>query len=508
MSDIVVNTCAGRIRGTKLDHCLAFLGVRYAQAERFEAPTTVAPWNGVIDTVSFGPAALQANPDPAGAGYGIILETMPRPAGAPPPPAMVESEDCQFLNVWTANTSPDQLKPVMVWLHPGFFMLGAGTSGNGATLAGRGDVVVVSLNHRLNLFGYSHLDDVAAGFQYSGNAGQLDIVAALEWVKRNIDRFGGDPDRVMVFGGSGGGMKTAWLLASPRGRGLLQRAGAQSGPCLRFMERDDATTITEQLLHEVGLTPNTADALRTMPAERLMMAYHRLRARNRPKRFTHLASFAPVIDPDLLPRHPFDPDAAPAARDVPMLLGWNRQDMAFFPGNDMTIFSLADEDLVKRVEVTVGPRAQQLVRTYRADDPEATASELYLRIYSDWSVGGAVLEEAARKSALGGAPTFVYRFDYPSPAFDGKLGAVHSSETAYVFGQGSPFVDGTEEAQTLGAKMRDAWVQFASSGDPNTSLNGLPLWEPFDSGRGVMLLDRRCRMSLDPIPDAPEWATP
>ena len=501
----IVETCEGKVRGLTLEQCHAFLGIRYARAERFEAPVPLEPWSGIVDSVGFGPIAPQTNPDTAAPGYGIILEQMPAlPPSSQPGP--VESEDCQYLNVWTSDLSPERPKPVMVWLHPGFFMLGSGASGNGAALAARGDVVVVSLNHRLNLFGYCHLDDIAPGFRYSGNVGQLDIVAALEWVQRNIASFGGDPSRVMVFGASGGGMKMAWLLASPAGNHLLHRAGAQSGPCLGLMKRSDASAISEQLLAELGLKASEADALRTAPVKRLMLAYHTLRMRNRPCRFTHLACFAPVIDRDLLPRQPFEPDAAPGAREVPMLIGWDREDMAFFAGDDMGVFDLSEDGLRLRMEALAGNDAIALIEEYRAQDPAASPSRIFLRAYSDWSVGGAVLTQAARKAALDGAATYVYRFDHPSPAWGARLGAVHSSETAYVFGQGGPFHD--PEAATLGRFVQDAWTSFATTGDPNTSDSRIPEWKPFGPRPKVMLLGLQPRMTANPIPNAEEWATP
>lgn len=505
MPEPVVETHSGKVRGTRTGNSLAFLGIRYAKAERFEAPQAVEPWPGMADATSFGPMAPQSDPRPDAPGYGIILEKMDLGGGIAP----VEDEHCQYLNIWTSELRPARLKPVMVWLHPGFFMVGTGASGNGAHLAGRGDVVVVSLNHRLNLFGFTHLDDIADGFDGSGNAGMLDIVAALRWVKTSIDRFGGDPERIMVFGASGGGMKTAWLMTSPASEGLLHRAGAQSGPCLRLMERDEASRISEQLLQLLDIKPRDVARLRTLPVQTLLLAYHTLRTRNRPTRFTHLASFAPVIDPGLLPRHPFDPDATPRAKDIPMLLGWNRQDMAFFAGDDLSALELDDEGLAARLRERFGVRGELLERHYRADDPEARASDVWLRILSDFSVGGPVLAQAERKARLGGAPTFVYRFDHPSPAFEGRLGAVHSSETGYVFGTPGPFSDNSPQALALRDAMGDRWVHFAATGDVNPS-DGylLPEWPPFGPDRNVMSLGAMPRLLTDPIPHHAEWAIP
>jgi len=243
-----------------------------------------------------------------------------------------------------------------------------------------------------------------------------------------------------------------------------------------------------------------------MPVDRLLQAYHAVRLRNRPRRFTHLTSFAPVLDPDLLPHHPFDPAAAPRTRDIPMLLGWNREDMAFFPGDDMGMFDLSEDDLLSRLKALAGDRASALACAYRAEDPAASPSRIFLRAYSDWSIGGAVLEQAERKAAFGDTPAYVYRFDHPSPAFGGKLGAVHSSETAYVFGQGGPFLD--PEASGVGEMMRDTWVQFATSGDPNLPGGELSHWKPFGAEREIMLLRETPRPLANPIPDASTWATP
>jgi para-nitrobenzyl esterase len=502
--DPVVETKHGKVRGIALENACAFLGIRYARADRFEAPVAPEQAAGIVDATSFGPTAEQRDPNPQPAGFGIILEKLH--GGGAPPPAL-ESENCQVLNVWSSNLSPEKLKPVMVWLHPGFFMVGSGASGNGAHIAARGDAVVVSLNHRLNVFGYTHLDDINSSFRQSGNVGMLDIVAALEWVRDNIDRFGGDPRRVMVFGSSGGGMKTAWLMSSPRSGHLLHRAGAQSGPCLKLMERDEASSITEQLLAELNLRPAQANELRKLPVERLLGAYHRLRGRNRPRSFTHLASFAPVIDAELMPRHPFHPDASPQVANIPMLIGWNRQDMSFFPGDDLGLFDLDERTLGERLEPNLGDRTAQIVAWYRENDRTATPGDLYFRIYSDWSIGGAVLMQAQRKAALAGAPTYVYRFDYPSPAYHGKLGAVHSSETSCVFGTQGPFSSGHPTAVQLSRTMQNAWVHFAATGNVNATANDLGDWPSFDASGAIMTLNSQPQTVADPIPYSAEWAT-
>jgi len=493
MQQPIVDTAFGKVLGTQSEGVAAFLGIRYAQAERFAPPRPPQPWSGVQNALSFGAIAPQVSPDPALRRAGIILEELgPPPATATAPQ---ESEDCFFLNVWTSDPSRSARKPVMVWLHPGFFMVGSGATGTGANLARRGDVVVVSLNHRLNIFGYTHLDDVGGpDFRHSGNLGQLDIVAALEWVRANIEAFGGDPSRVMVFGASGGGMKTAWLMASPRGRGLLHRAGAQSGPTMRFMSRETANEVSEALLSELGLKRSECDALRTLPAERLLLAFHRLRARFRAQRFTHLAAFAPVLDPELLPRQP---DAADAS-SIPLLIGWNREDMAFFFGRDVGV---NEHNLESRIAAFAGALAREVIDIYRRYDPAATALQVFLRAFSDYSIGVPALLQAERHANAGRAPAFVYRFDWPSPTLEGKLGALHSLESHLVFDNvdmGKLLTGGAPEAHALAKRMSAAWAAFATNGDPN--MDTLPSWQRFSTPkRAVMLLNSSSQLVNDPV---------
>lgn len=490
----IVETTAGKVRGTLVDGVSSFLGIRYATAERFAVARPPTPWAGVRDATAFGAIAPQTSPDPDTRRYGIVLEQLPRPPAAGSPP--LEDEDCLFLNVWTSNPSRSTSLPVMVWLHSGFFMVGSGASGNGARLAHRGDVVVVSLNHRLNVFGYTHLDEIAGeDFRHSGNLGQLDIVAALEWVRENIAGFGGDPNRVMVFGSSGGGMKTAWLLASPRARGLLHRAGVQSGPCLKMMERETASEVSEALLRELGLTRSECSALRTLPAARLLSAYHALRVRLRPKRFTHLATFAPVLDPVLLPRHPYSPEAPAGAAGVPLLIGWNREDMAFFLDAELAV---DPAELPARVEAFLGAHAQEALQRYRTAYPDASPEQILIRSFTDFSIMAPTLLQAERSVARG-STTYVYRFEWPSPLLGGRFGALHSLESHLVFDNvdaGRVLTGGAAEAHALAKHMSTAWAHFAARGTPQ--VDALGEWPAYDGTRPTMLLSSSSHVMHDP----------
>ncbi len=503
MSQPVADTASGKVRGSQRGYAMAFKGVPYARAERFMPPVPPESWSGVRDAAEFGASAPQTNANPPPGPPYVILPQIPRPAGSPPPAPPPEAEQCQYLNIWTSALRDGGKRPVMVWLHGGFFYGGSGSTVDGAALAERGDVVVVSLNHRLNAFGFTYLADYSPEFAHSGNAGMLDIIAALAWIRDNIAGFGGDPDRIMVFGTSGGGMKTAFLMASPAAQGLLHRAAAQSGPGLRFMEPDKAREATDRLFAAVGLEQGDVRALQALPAERLLAGYHAVAAEMKPERFIDLSCFAPVLDPELLPHHPFAPDAAPLTRAIPMLLGWNAQEMSFFMGNDPAGFTLDEGGLEARLEGLFGAAAPELSQLYRAAYPGASPSRLWIQAHSDYSLMLPTIAQADRRVSAGGAATWLYRLDFQSPALGGKLGALHTLEGNLLFnqpGKGRALLGDGPEAGRLAEQMSSAWVNFAATGDPNGENEGLPAWPAYDpSSRPTMIFDAECRVEDDPF---------
>ena len=513
-SEPVVETSHGKVSGAVVDGVYVFKGIRYGAStagdNRFMPPRTPEPWTGVRPALAFGASAPQTNPTPPppGARSRIILSQLPRPAdGALPPARPEESEDCLFLNVWTAGLKDGRRRPVMVWLHGGFFSVGSGSSDDSLHLAKRGDVVNVTINHRLSVLGFSHLAELGgADFAHSGNAGMLDIIAALRWVQLNIERFGGDPRRVMVFGVSGGGMKTAFLMASPQALGLLQRAGVQSGPGLKMMAPDRATRVSEMLLHELGLTRNHLSRLKTLPLETLMAARFAVEAKIPTGNFTDLTSFAPVIDPDILPHHPFYPGASPLSKDIPLLIGSNQTDMVFFMGDDAAAFSLDEGALDVRLERFLGERSRSVLLAYRKDYPHYSPTDLYVQVWSDYSIAQPTLVEAERKAALNGAPAYVYRFDWRTPVLGGKLRSLHTLETPFVFNNipgASALTGAGPEAVRLAEKMSQAWVAFAAGGDPNSPMSGIPRWPAYELGtRATMLFDDVSRVANDPAHNA------
>ncbi len=498
--DPVVETTIGKLRGAQANGCTVFRGIRYAVADRFQPPRAPEPWSGVRDALAPGASAPQTNANPPPGPPYVILAQLPRPANAPPPQRIPESEDCLFLNVWTPALNDGRKRPVMVWLHGGFFYSGTGSTTDGSGIAGSGEAVVVTINHRLNAFGYTHMGDLAGGeFAHSGNAGMLDIVEALRWVRANIEAFGGDPARVMVFGASGGGMKTSFLMASPPARGLFSRAGVQSGPGLRFMERDGASAVTDRLLSEVGLTRASAADLAKLPADRLLAGYHAVAAAMKPSRFIDLPCFSPVIDREWLPHHPFSPKAAVGTAAVPMLIGCNAQEMSFFWGNDPAAFTLDQAGYEARVREFAGSAAPAVMAAYARAYPDDSPARRYLQAFSDYSLALPVAAQADRHAAAGGT-TYAYRLDYQSPALGGKLGALHTLEVPLVFNtpEASRALLGPGDAPVrLARQMSGAWIRFAATGNPGG--DGIPQWPRYDAKRrATMLFDAEVRASDDP----------
>ncbi|MFC3099024.1 carboxylesterase/lipase family protein [Alteraurantiacibacter palmitatis] len=508
MGEPVVETAQGRLAGLlDADGVASFRGVRYARAQRFMPPQPPESWAGVRAARQFGASAPQTNASPPPGPPYVITAQIPRPEGAPPPPPpLPEDEACQFLNIWTAALGHQVRRPVMVWLHGGLFYGGSGSTIDGSALAASGEVVVVSLNHRLNAFGFTWLGDFDADFAHSGNAGMLDIIAALRWLKQNIAAFGGDPERITVFGTSGGGMKAAFLMASPAAAGMVQRAAAQSGPALRFMEVEQARRATHALFAALDLPQGDVRALQQVPAARLLAAYHSVAAQMRASRFIDLPCFAPVVDGDLLVQHPFAPQPAPQTRAIPMVLGWNAQEMSFFMGADPAGFTLDESGLETRMQGLFGERAAGLLALYRQAYPKASPSRLWIQAHSDYSIMLPVMAQASRRAAAadthGGADSFVYRLDFQSPALGGKLGALHTLEANLLFNTpraGTAVLGEGPGPELLAARMSAAWARFAHTGVPDSGLADVPEWSRFDlASQNVMVFDEQCRIEGDP----------
>jgi para-nitrobenzyl esterase len=424
--------------------------------------------------------------------------------------APAESEDCLFLNVWSAGLGADRKRPVMVWLHGGGYSMGTASSllYDGTNLAMRGDVVVVGVNHRLNAFGYTHFGDIGSPeYAHSGNAGQLDIVAALQWVHDNIDRFGGDPNRVMIFGESGGGGKVSMLLASPPAKGLFHRAVIESGPGVRMGERAPATKSAEMLLAELKLNAKRLPEIHKLPTDAILSAYFAVTAalarQKGAGRGMGGGGFAPVLDPVDLPAHPYYPTATRISEDVPVMAGWNKTESTVFSFGDEQLFALDEAGLKKRIEPLAGADADRLIQLYKNEFPKLSPSGIYFYISSYSMMGSGSVTIAERKAALAKAPAYLYRLDWETPVDNGKLISPHGLEMPLVFNNvdrgGEGLTGGGEDAKKLAAAMSETWVSFAATGNPNSNKSGLPQWPPYDSAkRATMVFDAQSKVVDDP----------
>jgi para-nitrobenzyl esterase len=480
----VADTRAGKIRGQQLEGCIAFRGVPYGAptggANRFQPPQPRAPWQGVRDATQFG----NISPQPSGP---IIPEEIDSEAHEP------QGEDCLLLNVWTPQVGP-YLRPVMVWFHGGGYAVGGGSAPwyRGERLASRHDVVVVTINHRLNAFGFLYLGDLNPAFAGVANVGMLDCVAALKWVRDNISGFGGDPENVTIFGESGGAGKVSCLMGMPAAKGLFHRAIAESGGALNLGRPEQATAAAKAMLDKLGVDPIDTAKLQNLPVEEIIRAT--------PSGFQ---SMAPIVDGRSIPRDPFSPAAPEFSADVPFLTGSNLTESAFFL--DTPLDPLNDDELHARVKAYChvdDATAHQLVALYRQEHPSRDNVFLYQLISSEYWMRTTVLVQAERKAALGRAPAYVYQFNRLSPARDGKLHCPHGSEIPYVFDDlaaGKAITGEAPAAQVLADRMSAAWVSFARYGDPNMGGADLPYWPPYSAGsRAVMCLDDECRLELDP----------
>jgi para-nitrobenzyl esterase len=485
---VEVTTRHGRLRGVDRDGIQIFKGIPYggstAGKNRFMPPTPAPSWSGVRDALEFGPVSPQ--PEGNGGAYAEVIGWGKHPSGM--------SEDCLCLNVWTPGVADGARRPVLFSIHGGGFVTGAGSIAgyNGYPLAVSGDVVVVTVNHRLGVLGCLHLGDLGGPAEYESSslAGMLDLVAALQWVRDNIEHFGGDPGNVTIFGQSGGGAKTTALLAMPDANGLFHRAGVQSGSALRMSERSTATASAERLLAELGLRRDQLQQLQELPFAALIEAQTKLAASD------PSVAFWPVVDGRTLPQHPFDPTAPQVSAQIPMIIGTTLDDAGMRGRTD-----LDEAGLRSWTERRFGERADAILRAYRGAYPDVRPNLVQARILTDRRGRRSASLMAERKAALGAAAAYLYLFSWPSPAMGGRFGAVHGVDVGLTFNNTRGMLAGdTPEAHELARQFSAAWVAFARTGDPNHP--GIPHWESYDpSTRPTMIFDTEIRATHDPLHD-------
>jgi para-nitrobenzyl esterase len=500
----IVETASGKIRGATSGGVHYFKGIHYgastAGAGRFMPPKKAASWTGIRETVTLGERAPQG-------GLDIMFRTFPELQRDEP-----EGEDCLCLNVWTTRVGSAK-RPVMVWLHGGGFSTGSGgfVAYDGANLARKEDVVAVTINHRLNAFGFLNVAAVGgAKYAQSANLGLQDIVMALQWVHDNIDRFGGDPGNVTIYGQSGGGRKVSTLLAMPSAQGLFHRAIIQSGSALRQQTPEISTNNARAFLAYMQVS--SVDDLQSMPMQKIRAALQAAsggpgatpaagQGAGGATAFAGAQGLAPVVDGTWLPTQLFEPTAPSISANVPLLVGNNQTENNFFPGTELD--PISDETMrseVKRMTKTDDAGADRIIAAYRQSRPSDTPLDVVQILQTDLDRRHDVRIQADRKSALGQAAVYVYYFDWRSPVHEGKLKSYHTLEIPFVMQNiksCSDMVGTAPEVAHMADQISGAWAAFARSGDPNH--HGLPTWPAYQAGnRPTMILNAQPKVENDP----------
>jgi para-nitrobenzyl esterase len=506
-SHAVAETASGKVRGFVHREIFTVRGIPYAAStaasRRWMAPLKPVPWKGVRSCLSYGYVSPQEpNPHWDKDEVAFVYQW----------DAGVQNEDCLRVNVWTPGLD-SRKRPVMVWLHGGGFLSGSGhemRTYDGENLARRGDVVVVSLNHRVGIAGFLNLASFG-GEKYaaSANAGMLDIVAALEWVRDNIANFGGDPANVTVFGQSGGGGKVTTLLGMPRAARLFHRAIVQSGSMISIPAPERTAELAAAVLKELGIAKTDISPIHSVPIERIVTAgtaaakvVYPPANSNRPfdfGRHAELQAWAPTVDGVILPESPFREKAPAVSANVPLLVGTTRTEFGIgFQWQEFEEFSI--KDLSDAIVQGYGKeKAGHVIDALRRGHPGAKPCDLFA-IWQSTGARQAAVRQAAAKAAQGAAPAYVYVFAWNSPVLDGRIRSYHCGDLPFVFDNTDrcdQATGGGPEARALAAKVSDAWVRFARTGNPNHP--GLPEWPAYTTAAGAtMIFDNTCTVQNHP----------
>ena len=488
----VVATATGKVAGYIDEGIYIYKGIPYAKAERFAAPQQADAWEGVRSSRAYGPTA------PQGKRTGWYSDdqafVFDWNDGFP-------DEDCLRVNIWTPGVNDGKKRPVMVWLHGGGYSAGSGQelpSYDGLSLAKSGDVVVVSLNHRLNVLGYLDLSSFGEEYSKTGNLGTLDMIAALKWVKENIASFGGDASNVTIFGQSGGGGKVTTLLATPSAQGLFHKAIVQSGSILTNMTSEWARKIGEMTAKELGLTAKTINKIKTVPYEQLLAAGEKAVAEVRKQATAagfepFLFGWTPVVDGDFLPSQLNTPESINLSKDIPVMVGSTVHEFMssqYFP----ELRELDEAGAIELLRRTrYGDRVDEYVEIFKNAYPEGNVLDL---METDYTFRPFVVDQASARTNIGNAPVYMYLFTWTSPVMDGIFRSTHCMEIPFVFNNAdlhASMTGGGEEAIKLAEIMSGAWISFARTGNPNT--DRLPEWPAYSDENGAtMIFNNTCEV--------------
>ncbi|WP_176440808.1 carboxylesterase/lipase family protein [Oceanicola sp. 22II-s10i] len=488
-----VQTTEGPIDGIQGSGAIRFLGVPYAVADRFGPARRPKAWNTPFSAHRLGDRCPQTPGRGGGSWMSFLSDTSPM------------SEDCLRLNVYVPDRPATKPRPVMVWFHGGGFISGSGGRNcvDGSRMADRGDVVVITLNHRLNAFGFTYLAELMPGHE-GINCGVTDLVAALEWVRDNAAAFGGDAGNVTIFGQSGGGGKVAALMAMPSAEGLFHRAVIQSASTLLTMATPErATACAKLMLEELGIKNPTPEALAKPTTQEVLAARLRAVARN-----GGVDDFRPVVDGTVMPANPFEPESLERSAKIPLLIGVCEDEITFFLASaDPEFHKMEAETAKKRIAHFIGIEAAEGGKVFDAIAamfPGESPAQIASRAMSEQMYRrNDRLAADIRSAHPGAAPTYSYLFRWKTAALNGHLACPHTFCIPMVFGtteSASELLGRPREARALSDKAQDAWLAFARTGDPNT--DSLPAWRPYNAGdRPTMIFDDTCGMMDDPMPE-------
>ena len=507
-STAVVKTTNGPVQGTVEGGVQTFRGLRYAEAPlgslRFMPPQKLKPWTQVAEATKLGASSMQLRSGGAAASFPAEVSQALNQVFTTSDDIARQNEDCLFLNVWTPQLGGARKRPVMVWFHGGGYNYGSGSwpAYDGHNLASRHDVVLVTVNHRLNAFGYLYLGGVAGdAYATSGNAGQLDLIAVLEWVRDNIAEFGGDPGNVTIFGQSGGGAKVSTLLAMPGAKNLFHRAIIESGPGLRGVPKDAATDTAKAILAELQISVGEAKTLQTVPADKLLSAAIAAQGKMGGAGGLGGLRFGPVVDGMALPANPFDPVGPAQSAQIPVMVGCTKDEQTLYNIGQPWWGKLTDAELSEKLKNVpgVGSNADALIAAFRKLRPGDSPSYLYTDTTSAAGAFIGSIRLAERKAAQNGAPAYFYVFQWGSPVDNGIMRAPHTMEIPFAFdnlAKGPLFLGTAPATQKLADVVSGTWVAFARTGNPNHS--GLPHWPGYDSQRrATMTFNTECKVVDD-----------
>lgn len=474
---VETDTTYGRVQGVNNAGVKEFKGIPYgastANKNRFMPPKKPAPWKGVRECLAHGQISPQVPAD-LRSDYAIMIHWDYQPGGM--------GEDCLVLNVWTPGLKDGAKRPVLVSFHGGGWATGSGNAigFDGAQLARAGDVVVVTVNHRLAAFGYTHFADLGAPAEFAtaGVAGVMDLTASLEWVRDNIENFGGNPANVMIFGQSGGGAKTSTILATPAAKGLFHRAAVQSGSQLRMTPKDRATQMAEALLKELNIPKNRIADIQKLPWQQILEAQVAVNA-----------AASPVMDGKYLTHDPFDPTAPPESAGVPLIISTALEDAALA----LTNFDLSEDGLRKICTDRFKDKGADILAMYRRRYPEKSPYLIQAQIFTDSGFRRSAFKQAELKAAQGQGAVYMYEWDWPTPAWGGRYGAIHGLDVAASFREAR---DGGD-AMRVADELSSAWIAFARTGNPNNPR--IPPWQTYDAKtRATMSFGTPTQLINDP----------